>query len=427
MRCSRTSATWWAASSGSKRSSPRAWIICSEPCRSPVSVSRGWTSRRRTSTCPSRSGGRACVPGELTVHQQVPAQVVGDGRGLRTQGLDEDVLTRHGLQPVGEGPQRLVVQGHGPGAGHRRRHGRVGGLEGVVPVAVAVRDEVGSRQDVLPGGGERALEVRAHRRGRHRWPASTGAYQGTLRRAAWRHRTPGGTGRGRGRASGRRRRAAAPSGSARPREEAERLGPGPVGVLRREDAKEQGARVGLPVEREQQLERTLRHVPRPPGAARELLEAARGQEVHQGVPDQPGQAHGERLGLGCGTDAHGRDLRPPVVGSLLHRLGPPAPARGTDGASGLGGVDGDLDVEPRAGLGAQRDHAGAAAEIVVEQVAVIADAEGGTASQRHGGGRQGHHDAVGPLVDRGRRGDAGSGSSPVARCRASITRRSGPT
>ena len=59
------------------------------------------------------------------------------------------------------------------------------------------------------------------------------------------------------------------------RKEAERLWPGPVDVLGREDAKEQGARVGLPVEREQQLERTLRHVPRPPGAARELLEAAR--------------------------------------------------------------------------------------------------------------------------------------------------------
>ena len=59
------------------------------------------------------------------------------------------------------------------------------------------------------------------------------------------------------------------------REEAERLRPGAVGVLGREDTQEQGARVGLPIEGEQQLERALHDVPRPPRTAGVLLEPAR--------------------------------------------------------------------------------------------------------------------------------------------------------
>ena len=130
-----------------------------------------------------------------------------------------------------------------------------------------------------------------------------------------------------------------------PREEAERLGPGPVDVLRREDAKEQGARVGLPVEREQQLERTLRHVPRPPGAARELLEAARGQEVHQASRTSQGRLTASGSASGAAPTRRNRGLRPPVVGSFLHRLGPLLLV-GRRRASGPGGVDRDLDVEP---------------------------------------------------------------------------------
>ena len=298
MRCSRTSATWWAASSGSKRSSPRAWIICSEPCRSPVSESRGWTSRRRTSTCPSRSGASP-VPGELTaVHQQVPAQVVGDGRGLGTQGLDEDVLTRHGLQPVGEGPQRLVVQCHGPGAGHRRRHGGVGGLEGVVPVAVAVRDE-GPRQDVLAGGGERALEVRAHRRGRHvarvdggvpghLSPSSVASpdarrYRPTARTGQWTTSPCGGS----------IRKCSFPR---KPNAWGQVPSTFCAAKMRRSRARASACRSSASSE----LERTLRHVPRPPGAARELLEAARGQEVHQASRTSQGRltASGSASGAG---------------------------------------------------------------------------------------------------------------------------------
>src|SRR5665647_3137905 len=53
----RTTSPWCAAWPGSSRSSTSAWIICSDPWCRPVSVSRGWTRRRRTATSPCSSGG----------------------------------------------------------------------------------------------------------------------------------------------------------------------------------------------------------------------------------------------------------------------------------------------------------------------------------------------------------------------------------
>ena len=215
------------------------------------------------------------VPGELSVDEQVPAQVGLDGRGLRPQARDQCVLTTHGLQAVGEGAQRLVVQRDRPRAAHRDRHRRVGGLERVVPVAVAVGDQAGPREQLGACPGERGLEVGAHRRGR----GGRGAGRGVPGHLLLEQRVVTG------------RLEVPAEGEDRPvddvavrwlhpevlvaREEAEGLGPGAVGVLGREDAHQQGACVGLPVQGEQQLERALRHVPGAPRAAGVLLETAR--------------------------------------------------------------------------------------------------------------------------------------------------------
>ncbi len=71
---------------------------------------------------------------------------------------------------------------------------------------------------------------------------------------------------------------------------------------------------------------------------------------------------------------------------------------GRPGRAGPAGVDGDLDVEAGAGVGAQRHDGGAAAAAVVEQRAVVADGHGRAGAHRQGGGRQHHRDPVGPLV-----------------------------
>ena len=101
-------------------------MIGSDPCRSPVSVSRGWTRYPAHGHHVAPSGGAQAelgVAGELAVDEEVAVQVPRDGGRLGPQGGRPRlpaVGRRTGRgQPVGERAQRLVVQRHGPRADHR--------------------------------------------------------------------------------------------------------------------------------------------------------------------------------------------------------------------------------------------------------------------------------------------------------------------
>ena len=84
------------------------------------------------------------------------------------------------------------------------------------------------------------------------------------------------------------------------REELERLRPVAAGVLGAEDAEQDVAHGVLPAERREQADRALAHVARAPGATGELLEPARREVVHERVVGEPRQRGREVGGLGLG-------------------------------------------------------------------------------------------------------------------------------
>ncbi|MHC5058018.1 MAG: hypothetical protein ACYTKD_25435 [Planctomycetota bacterium] len=111
-----------------------------------------------------------------------------------------------------------------------------------------------------------------------------------------------------------------------PAVEEERLRPVAVGLLVRVDREQERARLVVTPQREQELERPLADVARPPPAAAVLLEAARGEVVHEGVVAEPGQDLAYRVeGRGSAPRSGERKTRRralPGIGSGAHvRLG----------------------------------------------------------------------------------------------------------
>jgi len=307
-------------------------------------------------------------------------QVSCDVGGLRAQDRHQIVVTADDPQAVGEGPQRLVVQRHRPGAGHRAGHRGVGGLQRVVPVAVAVCDEPGAGQCVGAGPVQRPLQVGAHGRGGRGRFVGRGVPARRLleqRCVTGRQEVPaeGQDGPVHHVAVGRLHPEVLVPG-----QESERLWPGAVGVLRGEDRQQQVTGVLLPVEGEEQLERTLDHVAGAPGAAGELLEATGREEVHEGVADQPGQAHGEgvdivvghpeccHVGPPCGSRARARARRrPPGRAGRFRRAVADVVVRV---------LDLQLHRDCRCRRGDQRDDGRAASAAVVEELSVVPERDG---------------------------------------------------
>ena len=246
------------------------------------------------------------VAGEHVVDEQQAQEVAPHRLGLAFE-AQRRWLAADLPQRARQGRQRLVVQGHGPGAAHVVAHRRVGRLQRVVPVAVAVRRQRGAGDRAPARHGERAQHVLPDRAALAGPAAALRVERDRLvedRRVAARDQV----------LAEREQRpehdvavrvAGADRGVAL--EEHEPLRPVAVGALRLHHAQQQVAhRRGVAV-REQQLGRALADVARAPAAARELLEPARREVVDQRVLAQPGQQLDEaaQAGVGGAVGRHG--------------------------------------------------------------------------------------------------------------------------
>ena len=219
MRCSRTSATWCAACSGSKRPSTRAWIICSDPWCSPrLGVPRVHQQASHGNQHRGPSGGSSSAyPASSPSTSEVPA------RGPRRRSQPQRRKCRQGPLHQRSCPGRpasvrsawwcsvtvqalVIVRAIAGSAGCSES------FQSPWPYATSAvpgRKPSRARARRAPGGCAPSRPLPPAR--------PRPVYQRTVSSSRMRHQPPGGTGRRPGSASAARRRAAAPSGSARHR------------------------------------------------------------------------------------------------------------------------------------------------------------------------------------------------------------------
>jgi hypothetical protein len=290
--------------------------------------------------------GEHRVGGELVEQGVVGAlgELVRVGReGHRTAGRADSV------KALGEGAQRLGLEHGGPRRHEVRREVRVGGLERVVPVAVAVCRQRAPGDRALRDARDRTPEVLGDRRGlAERVVADEGDRLVEQARVARRAQVV---------ANRKDRpeddvavRVLLP-GLRERRQELEGLRPVAAGVLRPEDAQQHVAHRVLTAERGEQADRSLAHVARAPGATGELLQAARREVVDEGVVGEPRQRRGEVVGR-VATCTERRAVEAHRVTGLVPERRSEALTRRGDLSGGRlpgagGGGDEDLDLLAR--------------------------------------------------------------------------------
>ena len=257
---------------------------------------------------------RRCVFGEERVagHHAVPHQ-----QALEISAHFEAFsLQRRGVigaadlaQRAGQLVQHLRVQRDRPGAAHALAQLRVGGLERIVPIAVAIGDQGRAFDVALADDGQRALGV---------LPDSGRVGLGTLRgeegqRQVEQRSIPAGqqvAGQAQQRPEDHVTVRITGADMALAVEEHEPLRPVAIGVLGREHLGQQLAHGRYFVQCQQHFERALADIARAPAAAGELLQPTWRQEVDQRVVAEPGQHVDQALrgGTVC-TTGGGGELR----------------------------------------------------------------------------------------------------------------------
>ena len=280
----RISSTCRTACSRVNRFARIAWIIGSRLYCTPVSRSFG-CSQCSTAPPPRKRARPATTPSARSRRwksSRMPASEASQLRGERRMAVRV-------AQRLRQRRDRLVVQRDGPRAAQLVGERRIGRLQRVVPVTVAVGRQARTRDHAPLDQRERALDVRQH--------------AGVLRlRVALGMEVRQLLVEQRGIVAGQqvlREREQRPEHDVAVRvsradaalaiEEHEPLRPIAVLVLVAEHAQQQLAHRCRAPEREQQLDRTLAHVARAPAAARVLLEAARREMVYPRVVREPGQ------------------------------------------------------------------------------------------------------------------------------------------
>ena len=219
---------------------------------------------------------------------QQHSQRAGPGRALEV------------AQRGGQAAQHAVVQGDGPGAAQVVAHRRVGGLQRVVPVAVAVSGQVRAGDGAGADDGQRAGHMLGQRRRFGRGRRSAVERQHLVQQA--------GVSTGQ-QVIGQRHQRPEDDVAVRivgpavriTRVEHEPLRPVAIGVLRRKDPAQQVAQCVKPAQRQQQLGGALADIAGAPAATGELLQPTRGEVVHQRVVRQPGQPVGQLAQSGAGV------------------------------------------------------------------------------------------------------------------------------
>ena len=233
------------------------------------------------------AGGEDEVARQDSLHHQGLAKLAVDAPGLgfqrgRSRGMP-GVL--HG---PGQGRQRLMVQDHRPGAAQPLAQRRIGGLQGVVPVAVAVGRQGGAGYATPPDDAECPVHMPQDRRRpapavRRAIEGHLGIEEGAIARAQ--HMARCGEQRPEDDVAMRIPRPQLPLAL----DELKPLRPVAVLVLRGEDPQQEVPRGFGAVQREQHLQRTLAHVAGAPAPTGILLEPARRQVVHQRIVEPPRQ------------------------------------------------------------------------------------------------------------------------------------------
>ena len=234
------------------------------------------------------------IAGDRVVADQVALEVVVD-RGREDAELGRGVVAPDAGQHLGVAVELLEEQGDGPARDHPVAHVRVGRLQRVVPVALAVADEVRAGDEPLAHGREQLVDMDRDRvalLGRlervvlppgHRL-VENGEVVGRLDVVAERLQRPDD-----------HVAMAVPVADLRVGLDHEPLRPVAARrLLLGEDDPHDLPHRRVVLEREQELDRALADVAGAPGSAAELLEAVRHGEVDHRVVRQPREERVER-------------------------------------------------------------------------------------------------------------------------------------